>query len=139
MTLVYPTAAAIRRINTLLQLPATGQEQDWEIELADSTRVQEFCQVYQTANLTQEEKFTLMALIIASYDDYLRFGQDKTATDAITTIITKLLVHDFALHKTTINYWCQHEITSDEADWNNPEWVFAVTPLMRRLWKQCEG
>jgi hypothetical protein len=36
-----------------------------------------------------------------------------------------------------MEYWCLHDVTDEEEDWDNPEWVFAVTPIMRKIWNSC--
>jgi hypothetical protein len=66
----YPTTKAIQRLTEIFQLPEYCQ--DWEIEVADSSRVIEFCDTYEKVILDAESRFALMCLIIASYDDYLR-------------------------------------------------------------------
>lgn len=56
--------------------------QDWEDEVSDSQRIGEFIQFYQQNNLTDEEKYLLMIIIINSFDDALNEGlnfSDKAA------------------------------------------------------------
>ncbi|MES2465110.1 MAG: hypothetical protein V4671_31475, partial [Armatimonadota bacterium] len=63
----WETLAAIESLTALLSL-RTDYGQDWCIELSDPARVDEFCDVYESAALDFEQRFALMALIIASYD-----------------------------------------------------------------------
>jgi hypothetical protein len=124
----YETRAAIDRLNRLLNLPYQNGMQDWDIELADPMRVNIFCNLYDTGRLDTEEKFALMRLIVASLDDLLSAGEKGNA--AIVQRVEPLLRQDFALHLHTIEYWCLQEET-------DPENVFAVTPLLRRVWQDC--
>ncbi|MGE8299104.1 MAG: hypothetical protein ACN6OW_05980 [Sphingobacterium paramultivorum] len=48
-----------------------GREQDWDIEMVDSNRKNEFIDLYHQYDLGFEEKVALMSLITASYDDFL--------------------------------------------------------------------
>ena len=38
----FPTPDATQKVNALFDLPSHGGEQDWEIELSDGTRIEEF-------------------------------------------------------------------------------------------------
>lgn len=122
--MVQLTSKAIKRLNTLLNLPYIDGMQDWDIELANSNRVQEFCDVYEREDLDSAEKQALMALIIASYDDYL---EERTNDVVLWNKIAALLKKDFELHKSTLLYWL--------GDDNEEEMIgeFAVAPLIRSL------
>jgi len=61
----------IAALSKKLSLPYTGTEQDWEIEMADSSQINEFIDLYHQHDLAFEERMALMPLIVASYDDYL--------------------------------------------------------------------
>jgi hypothetical protein len=62
-------------INRMFSLPARGDEQDWDIELADPDRVEEFLSRYPEIERTDELSFALMSLIVASFDEkvWVRF------------------------------------------------------------------
>ncbi len=60
-------------LNELLSLPASGKEQDWDLELADKNRILEFIGVYETAGLGKKEKRALWALITASLNDAIEY------------------------------------------------------------------
>ncbi|MBW4512435.1 MAG: hypothetical protein KME64_38980 [Scytonematopsis contorta HA4267-MV1] len=130
----YPKGDAIKRLTEMFKL--TGYCQDWEIEVANPHRVSEFCDAYETIICDSEDRFALMCLIIASYDEYLRFctytGVNRDPN--LKERIYRLICEDFSLHKHTVEYWCDADITDEEDDWENPEWVFAVTPMMRDIW-----
>lgn len=54
-----PKAGAEGIINRLLNLPTTGKEQDWEIELADPTKIDEMLDVLELSNIDFETKVRL--------------------------------------------------------------------------------
>lgn len=117
---------AINSISQKLNLPITGYEQDWEIELANSERVTEFISVYQEQKLLLEEKKALMSLIFASYDDYLNEkGIDK---DDLWLKIVPLIELDRDLFEELLSYWSL-------AEENSSEYYFKITPLVRGFFK----
>ncbi len=61
------TVEAQRRVNTLLSLPATGGEQDWEFELADPNRIGDMIKA-ASAELSLDEKCALALITIASIE-----------------------------------------------------------------------
>ncbi len=125
----YETRAAIDRLDRILQLSYMDWMQDWDIQLADSTRLTEFCDLYNSDRLTIDDRFALMRLIVASLDELLR--QTSTASDAVAVQqVEQLLRRDFILHLHTLHYWRLH----DEVD---PKNGFAVTPLLRQVWQEC--
>lgn len=119
----YSSADAIARLTQLLNLPDWGQ--DWEIEVAAAARVGEFLDVYESHTLEEDERFALMELIIASYDDLLREGRTDEAERHGGRLRRHLLEH-FDLHGYTVQYWA----LPDEDDAEN---VFPVTPLVRQV------
>lgn len=65
----YPTAHAKQFLNAALSLAASGEEQDWEIELADYRRIEELVDFYTQSDLPQDCTEALTALILASFED----------------------------------------------------------------------
>ena len=114
---------SLEKLENLLALPASGYEQDWEVELADASRVGEFLEAYETAPLTTDDKVALMALILASVDRYLS-GEERAPEEWAR--IAVLLTDDRALHRETTNYWAC-EGTDDPEGW------FSLTPLVRAV------
>ncbi len=99
--------------------------QDWDIQLADPHRVEEFCQLY-TRLIDEEEKFALMELIIASLEENL-LAEGKN--EELIERVKSLLNSDFLLHQETVKYWCEFEE-------DNPEHYWLVTPTMRMVWQE---
>ncbi|MBD1546696.1 hypothetical protein [Roseibium aggregatum] len=64
----YVTRYAEDTLSRMFSLPATGQEQDWEVELADDDRTEEFLAGYPEIKDDDELAFGLVWLIVASFD-----------------------------------------------------------------------
>lgn len=127
---LYITGAAIKSLTSKLNLPTLEPfRQDWELEITDSSRVLEFIMFYEKQVLNENERFALMALIIASYDDYLSGGN---VPDLVWTKIKYFLLKHFAIHKNKIIYWALEEE-------NDIENCFAITPLMREVLEQVNA
>ncbi len=111
-------------LNDLLHLPFEPWMQDWDIQLADPHRVEEFCQLYSQL-LDEDEKFALMELIIASFEENLQAkGYDEKLVEAVKSLLST----NFVLHKETIEYWCEFEEENADHHW-------LVTPIMRAVWQ----
>jgi len=65
----HVTQSAKTYLNRTLKLPASGFEQDWEIELSDSSRIAEFIGLFCQTDLPREYSEALAALILASFED----------------------------------------------------------------------
>lgn len=125
----FTTAAAIKRLNSLLGLPADPYRQDWEIEVSDGARLPEFVDHYDQCPLNDDERFALMSLIVASAHDAL----DSQALDAsLWDRIHNLLVRDADLHAYTIHYWCCSDASCDDE-------CFTLTSRMRAVWRSAFG
>src|SRR5688572_661051 len=124
----YPTAAAIERLTDLLRLPPG--DQDWEIEIADARRVGEFLDAYEREPLDDDERFALMALIVASYDELLMDGHEDQQQ---WNRVRRHLVERFDLHEYTVQYWS----LPDEDD--DPDRIFQVTPRARKIMQTMFG
>jgi hypothetical protein len=120
----WVTSESQARLTLLLGLVNDPLTQDWELVYADANRVGEFLDLYEDESLTEDDRFALMALIVASFDDLLTAGR---ANKAISDRFRHCLSTDFCLHKATIHYWC----LLDESDANK---VFRATPFMREIW-----
>lgn len=125
----FRTAHAIKILNNALELPATGQEQDWDIELADAKRIQEFIDFYSNSDWNEDELFALMSLIIASYDETIR---EHGHQPEIWEQIAKQLLQQSELHESTLEYWaCLDE--------DIPEYRFYISPYIRELLADIEA
>jgi hypothetical protein len=108
----WPTPKAIETLTQRLAL-SRKWSQDWELEVTDASRIGEFCRYYEESALTIEEKFALMALIVASFDDYLQATPSKQHDPSFEAWIERLLRENFVLHSYTVEYWS----VLDAEDW----------------------
>ncbi len=118
---MFITKDSIDFLNSKLRLPATGDEQDWDIELADKNRIEEFVDYLTTESLTDEQKFALMALIIASYE-VLLVSINKLYTP-LWHRIAITLVSEKQLYQPIIDYWTEDKTTDG----------FLITSIMLQI------
>jgi len=118
---MIPKKETIATLSKKLSLPYTGTEQDWDIEMADSKRINEFIDLYHQYDLAFEERVALMSLIIASYDDFL--NENNVAIDCRWDTIKAMLTKDRIHFVELINYWSLYNETD----------IFRITPLMRTV------
>lgn len=118
---MIPKKETIATLSKKLSLPYTGTEQDWDIEMANSNRINEFIDWYHQYELPFEEKVALMSLIIASYDDFL--NENNVEIDYRWDIIKAMLAKDRTHFVGLINYWSLRNQTD----------IFRITPLMRTV------
>jgi hypothetical protein len=120
----YVTREAIVSLIKKLNLPSNGEySQDWEYEVADSSRVAEFIHFYENVALNIEEKFALMTVIVSSYNDAIEEGKTD---NIISDKIKYHLSHDINIHKHTILNWALLDEESIED-------CYPITPLMREV------
>lgn len=110
-------------LNSQLDLPSTGKEQDWAIEMSNPDRVSDFLIFFHTANLNDEQKYGLVSLILSSYDEFLyKHKHSIELWDKITLI----LISNKSLYKDLLSYWAL-------PDENNPALWFNITQYIRRI------
>lgn len=113
----------IVHLNNLLNLPVKGDEQDWDIELADPARLSEFLATFKAFHLTLSVKKAFLALIIASYDQLLQYDPDDD--DFYWASIKGLMDAEKHEHIALLKYWSLEDSLYNEDD------VFPVTPRIR--------
>ena len=109
---------ALNKLGMRLRIPGLDQE-DWDLIFADSTRVGEFCDLYESGVLSVEEQQLLMQLTVASLD-HLLTPEPETP---LRLRVEMLLQKHRDLHEKVITYWAHQ----------NKAIVWNVTPMMRRL------
>ena len=119
----HPTREAINKFNKLLNLHEDPLMQDWEIECADPSRVEDFLDCYRNSATTDDERFTLMALILGSFEEYHGLASPKPE---VWQSIRDILSSESTLHKDHIEYYSCSETEVQE------EW-FPITPLIRTV------
>lgn len=118
------TPEIVAKLASLLNLPLPGPfSQDWELEVADSTRVREFLEAYDSGSLNNDDRSVLMQTMLESYSCAVDEG---LARPEDWETISYYLNRDRPIHENTIRYWAM----IDEPDLEN---CFAITPLIRTL------
>ena len=79
--------------------------QDWEIEVADPERIEEFLAAYESGELDDDEKFTLMQTIIESFEVGDQPLQEMPAWHRALSLIEENL----DLHIYSVWYWGSEE------------------------------
>ena len=125
----FPTRAAIDRLNSCLGLVEDPSMQDWELECADPNRVEEFLNFHDTHTTSDDEKFTLMALILGSFEEYHAINPSDAS---LWLRIRSILSDNVELYRTHIEYYQWLEAESEEE-------YFPITPLMRQIEIQKEA
>ena len=123
------TPAARRRFDRAFGFSPDLSLYDWEIELADGCRVREFFDAYLTIDMSDDERFALMSLIVASADHAL---EDHQLSDEEWQKIFHALVADASILASMIYYWCC-------ADGEFEDECFTLTSRMRTVWDAAFG
>ncbi len=119
----HPTRKAIDKFNKILNLNEKPDMQDWEIECADPSRVKEFIECYNSETENDDERFTLMAIILGSFEEY---HGTTPPSDETWQMIKKILTKDILIHKDHIEYY-------QFPDAKNEDEMFPISHLMRQL------
>jgi hypothetical protein len=120
-----PTREAIDALARRFGLPNYPWMQSWEHEVADHKKLDEFLAAYETSELSDDEKFTLMEIIIDSFEDFARRGGDLASDPRWKRTLT-FLDRNIRLHAYSIWYWsCP--------DAKNEEEVFYASPCIRPI------
>ena len=100
----------VAELNELFEFNATGREQDWELEMADPSRIAEFLDAYITATINTPQRVAVMELIVASFDDLLSSGADDAE---LWAAVEEHLLSNVDLHRRTIARWSDGEPDED--------------------------
>ena len=96
----HPTAEAIASLVVRFELPHRADMQDWEYEVSDPSRVDEFLAGYELPELSEDERFVLMKTIIQSFEELFECGPDPRWVQVL-----RLLERDYSTHVSTVRYW----------------------------------
>jgi hypothetical protein len=99
--------------------------QDWEWEVADPKRIDEFLRAYEGGELSDDERFTLMETILQSFEDLSR----TLEADKRWLQVLALLEANIQLHIYTVWYWADLE--------NDTTWK--VAPFLRQILEKHRG
>lgn len=126
----FLTRRAIDSLAARFNFPNTPEMQDWEWEVADPKRIPEFVSVYESGELDDDEKFTLMETIIQSFADLEIPLSDNEYWKHVLEIIEK----NIDLHIYSVWYWSDLETETENED---EQWH--VTPDLRSILFKYKG
>ncbi|MDR2878749.1 MAG: hypothetical protein LBV03_02415 [Fusobacteriales bacterium] len=117
------TRKAIDRLSKELDLPKPDKfSQDWQYEVADLNRLEEFVSFYLKNKLNKNEKFTLMNIILESANDCM---QNESLNCKTWKKIEEILTYDREINIKILEYWaCEDDEIED---------CFYITPLVRKI------
>jgi hypothetical protein len=112
-----------------LQLPYDPSMQDWEWEVADPSRFEEFLDAYSSGDLTDDERFTLMEMLIQCVEE---MSLPAIGPSPQWQAIAAQLLARPELHFSSVRYWS----CLDDRDLED---CFRVTGPMRAVWQVVQG
>ena len=118
----FPTRAAIDALAKRFGLANEPGMQDWEYQVADPDRIDEFVAAYESGELSEDERFTLMETIIQSFEDL----PGPLEADPRWFRLIGILEDNVRFHGCTIWYW-------SALDQDDLDECWRVTPFMRSL------
>ena len=116
----FPTRAARDALAERFGLPNEEWMQDWEYQVADAARIDDFL-AYAESDPDDDEAFIHMMMIFQSFEDL----GEAALHDARWERVVRLLQRRFELHRSTLQYWANLSETP-EGDWQ-------ITPLVRSV------
>ncbi len=106
MTEFIPSTPARQSLATRFGLPYHDNMQDWEWEVADASRFQEFLAAYRHASLNEAERGSLMEVLIQCVEDLLAAGSPQPPESLPEwQAVAALLREHPSLHAATVDYW----------------------------------
>lgn len=121
----FDTATAVDSLARRFGLPNDPGMQDWPWEVANPDRLDEFLAAYEDAGLGDDERFTLMEMIIQSFEDLGPAMAEDPRWERTLEAIDK----GIELHAHTVWYWAA-------VDTENPDEQWLVTPFLRKILKK---
>jgi hypothetical protein len=105
---------------------------DWAVTVTDPSRLQEFIDGYKSFTWTVDEKYALMIIIVASYEEALK---ECTANEPTWNEIRSLLINDLNIHIDTIINWSlkDEDFSPEEIDENG----YLITRRMIEVYESC--
>ncbi len=115
----YPTGDAIDALARRFDLPNFPDMQDWQWIVADSARLDEFIAAYDSGELGEDERFTLMETILQSFEDL----GEHPELDPRWPHIVETLDRNIDLHAHTVWYWSCLDSEGPEEEWRISQFI----------------
>lgn len=111
-------------------MPKDPYSQDWEWEVADAERIDEFISAYENGGLSEDERFTLMEMIMQSFEDL----SEPLSEDLRWSRILEIIHQNVDLHVYTIWYWSNLDDATGQIPALEDSWK--VAPYLRAVWEK---
>ena len=105
------------------------QMQDWDLVMADPSWIPQLLNAYLKGNFTDDEKFAIMELMIASFDDLV--ASEVLTTNEHWHSCKSILRTEYWLHISTILYWS----VPDKQDLDE---AFPISKYIRPIWDEVK-
>jgi len=116
----FPNTNARVALAKRLNLAYLENMQDWEYEVADISRIDDFLNTYDLNDITEDERFLLIEMLFQSFEE-----ADDLEKDTRWYRTLSLVENNLDLHTQTVLYWA-NGVESLEDSWN-------ITPFVRNL------
>lgn len=116
----FPNTNARVALAKRLNLAYLENMQDWEYEVADIFRIDDFLNTYDLNDITEDERFLLIEMLFQSFEEV-----DDLEKDTRWYRTLSLVENNLDLHTQTVLYWA-NGVESLEDSWN-------ITPFIRNL------
>lgn len=116
----FPNTNARVALAKRLNLAYLENMQDWEYEVADIFRIDDFLNTYDLNDITEDERFLLIEMLFQSFEEV-----DDLEKDTRWYRTLSLVENNLDLHTQTVLYWA-NAVESLEDSWN-------ITPFIRNL------
>jgi hypothetical protein len=125
----YATCAGREALAARLGLTIHPHAQDWEWEVAEPARFSEWLAVYREPSLSDDERFSLMEMLIQCVEDMAPDHGPPSEVEDLSEwqVVAALLRANARLHASSIVYWSVF-------GYEDPEGRFRVSVPMRRVW-----
>jgi hypothetical protein len=127
----YPTKTGREALAARLGLTVDPYSQDWEWEVAAPDFFQAWLTVYRDAPLTDDERFSLMEMLVQCVEDMCSANALAEKLPEWQAVAALLRMNP-RLHASTICYW---SILGHD----NPDEQFRVTVPMRQIWADVQN
>jgi hypothetical protein len=130
----YPSGAGRAALAARLGLTIDPLSQDWEWEVADPTHFADWLTVYRNESLSDDERFSLMEMLIQCVEDMLPDHGPEEEAEGLSQwqAVAALLRANPRLHASSIAYWSVFGR-------DNPEEQFRVSVAMRGVWEAVQN
>jgi hypothetical protein len=121
----FPTLAAIDALAQRFGFPNDPAMQDWEWQVADADRIDEFVAALETGGLSEDERFTLMEIVLQSFEEL----SAPLELDQRWKRVLEILDQNVSLHGHSICSWSCLDVEEPTNWWR-------VTPYMRAIFSR---